>query len=159
MKNLSLECYIQAHQDNGKSCSELFHNDSYNHFFLYKINERYLKRFRRACQKRYKHCFAIENYQDYDRSFFDCHADQSDIFVYTGSETLIKIEEQYLLAYPSKPTGDAILYKITPEEILRQQRFLYKVTLTEHEMISHDATICHGVIVREFPIKRIVCLY
>ena len=158
-KNISLECYMNAHLDNGRSCPELFNNESYKNFFLYKLDQKYTNRFGRACQKKYKGCFALENYEYYDRSFFDCHNDQSDIFVYTGSELLVKIEEKHIKNYRSKLTGDAILYKVSPEEILRDKRFLYKVTLTENEMISHDANICHSVIVHQYPIKRIVCLY
>ena len=157
--NITLECYLKAHMDNGKSCPQLFNNQSYNNFFLYKLNDRYLNRFRHACRKLYRGCFAIENYNSYDRSFFDCHDDQSDIFVYTGSETLIKIEEKHLQKYSSKRTNDAILYKVSPNVIMEEKQFLYKVTLTENEMVSHDANICHSVIVHQFPIKRIVCLY
>ena len=158
-QNISLECYIHGHMDNGRSCPELVNNDSYNNFFLSKLDGKYTNRFGRACKKMYRGCFALENYNHYDRAFFDCHNDQSDIFVYMGSETLIKIEEKHLRGYPSKRTGDAILYNVSPDEILQQQRFLYKVTLTENEMISHDANICHSVIVKQFPIKRIICLY
>lgn len=156
-RNISQDCYTKAHSDNGKSCPELINN--YNNFFLYKLDDRYLHRFQRACRTPYRGCFAIENYDSYDRSFFDCHDDQSDIFVYQGSETLIKIEEKHLMGYRSKRTSDAILYKASPTDIVNEKLFLYKVTLNENEMVSHDANICHSVIVHKFPIKRVVCLY
>lgn len=158
-KNISLECYMQTYRDKGKSCPELFHNASHKKLFLYKIHKRYLAQFRRACQKPYRACFALENYDFYDRSFFDCHEDLSDIFLYMGSQTLVKVDREHLGQYPSKPTGDAVLYKVAPEDMIAQRRFLYKVTLAPFEMISHDARVCHSVILREFPVKRIVCLY
>ena len=158
-QNISRECYVQSYVDNGKSCPELIHNESYNLFFLYRISAKFVRRFQKACKRPYRACFAFENYENYNRSFFDCHDDQSDIFVYMGEETLLKVEENFLLQYLSKRTYDATLYQVSPESILERKVWLYKVTISENEMVSHDANICHSVIVQKYPIKRILCFY